>query len=456
MTRCGIGERSTVIAFARKFFNDPRTSVADLLRRPPEGYITSYDASLDAWRSSVIKGLTPKRIESVLSNADNGEIADALELFEEIVQRDARTRSVAGTRRRALTGLPYRIVSAADVQDDVRDKTLAEEAAAFVRESLDRVGGFKTSLIHMATAIGPNLAVLEQIWTSGRLVDIEPVPIWRLAIEPSKSFDIRVRTKEHPSTGIPATSPKFVVHVPEPSCRSPLSSSLLHAQATLYLIKRLALADWAAFVEQFGIPMRIGKYQNNASSEEKKSLLAALKNLGSSFYGAMSQNAAIEIIESSTRGIAPHEAIINHCGKETSILWLGGNLTSDTTGGTGTFAAADVQDDIREDIRDADIESESTTVRDQIIAPMVRFRFNRTDVPLPVFQRIKPETVDRIKLAQLLSLATREGLKVPRDWAYEQLGIPMPQLNDDGTTEAVLEPIDAFADGLTEGLGGSA
>ncbi len=443
-------------AFARKLFNDPRTTIADILRRPPEGYITSYDASLDAWRSSVVKGITPTRIESVLTNADNGEITDALILFEEIVQRDGKTRSVAGTRRRALTGLPYKIVSAADVQDDVADKRLAEDAAAFVRETLDGIVSLKRALKHMATAIGPNLAVLELIWASGRLIDIEPVPSWRLTMDLAKSLDVRVRTKGNQATGIPATSPKFVVHIPDAACGSPLSASLLHAQAVLFLIKRLGLADWAAYVEQFGIPMRIGKYQNNASSEEKKALLAALKNLGSSFYGAMSQNAAIEIVESSSRGVSPHEAIINFCARETAILWLGGNLTSDTTGGTGTFSAATVQDDIRDDIRDDDIESESSTLRGQLIAPMCRYRFNRTDVPLPVFQRIKPETVDRIKEAELFGKAQAIGMEVPEDMARERLGIAKPQVDDRGNREAVLEPIDAFATGLTEGLGGSA
>ncbi len=148
---------------------------------------------------------------------------------------------------------------------------------------------------------------------------------------------------------------------------------------------------------------------------------------------------------------APFEALLNFCTRETGILWLGGNLTSDTTGGTGTFAAATVQDSVRDDLPNDDIKREGRTVRDQVIHPIVMLGFPGRDVPVPYFQRIKPETIDRIKEAELMSKAQHIGMDVPDAWARERIGVPKPKVDDNGKREAVLEAPDAFEDGIREG-----
>ena len=145
---------------------------------------------------------------------------------------------------------------------------------------------------------------------------------------------------------------------------------------------------------------------------------------------------------------------MNFCSREQSILWLGGNLTSDTSGGTGTFAAAKVQDQVRADLRDDDIKREGRTVREQIIEPLVLLGYPGRDVPVPYFRRVKPETVDRIKESQLMFQAQRIGMEVPEAWARERIGVPKPQIDERGQKEPILEAPDAFETGLTEGFGG--
>ncbi len=409
-----------------------------------------YTPNLDSARERLTQGLDPQRLMAILRNGDEGQITDALQLFEEIERSDPRFYSAANTRRLALTGLDWDVTSASDVKQSVTDKVLAEEATAFVREQLDNLHGFDCALEHMATALGPNLSVIESVWESNAVIDLVPIPHPRLTMDLNQSRDVRVITTEE-RTGVVAESPKWLVHIPNAKGGSPICGSLSRSVAVLFLIKRLALADWAGYVELFGIPMRIGKYQPNASSSEKKALLAALKALGSSFYGAMSVNAAVEIVESSQRGTSPHEALINYCNREVAIAFLGGNLTSDTTGGTGTFAAATVQDNVRTDLRDDDIRREGRTLRDQLLGPMVELQFPGRAAPVPYFRRIKPETIDRIKESTVMMNAQRLGMDVPTDWAYKTLGIPKPQVDDNDRRESVLQPIDAFEDGLTEG-----
>ncbi len=179
-----------------------------------------------------------------------------------------------------------------------------------------------------------------------------------------------------------------------------------------------------------------------------------MKNLGSAAWAVVSGGIKVEFVESNQRGTAPFEALLNFCSRETGILWLGGNLTSDTTGGTGTFAAATVQDAVRDDLRNDDIKREGRTVRDQVIHPIVMLGFPGRDVPVPYFRRIKPETIDRIKEAELMSKAQFIGMDVPEAWARERIGVPKPKVDEQGKREAVLEAPDALEDSLAEAIDG--
>lgn len=411
---------------------------------PLGGRIVRRDPRLDLLQATVSDNLNFVSLRALLYSADGGDLARGLKLFEEMQQKDATLYSVARTRTKALTGLDYEIVSAAEVED-VEERDLADEAASFVREQLVKLDSFGGTLKHLATAIGSNLAVVELVWEGMRLVHMENVPSWRLRQETTEPSVVRVITAED-FKGVPAEGAKWVVHTPESAFGWPMAKALLRAGAFIYLIKMLAIADWAVFCEIYGMPIRIAKYQPGATPEEKTQLIDMMTNLGSKAFGVFSQAVTLEFVESSQRGTAPFKDLIEWCDRTQGKLWLGGNLTADTTGGTGTFAAANVQDEVREDLRDDDIKNEGLTVRRQIIGPMCGARFGR-EVPLPFFRRVKPETVDRKVEAELIAAAQRIGIKVPLDWALERVGIPKAQEKD-----KLLTPPDLFEDSLTEGI----
>jgi len=413
--------------------------------RPPEGRVYAWNSALDSLRSTLTPRLTFAQLAGLIQSGKDGDLAGTLALYEEMEQRDLRLRSVANTRRLALTRLEYEIVSASESMQEGADKTLADDAAAYVREAFQGLDGLDTTLKHLATAIGPNLAVAEIEWENYEPIAVFPVPSDRLTMNLSQSNEVRIVTQEQ-RMGIPAATPKFVVHIPDSVSGSPLAKSLSEAQAWIWLMKKLALADWAIFCEIFGMPVRIGKYRPSATVEEKKTLADMLKNIGTSAWAMVSEGTAFEFAESTQRGIAPYEALLNFCNRETAVGWLGGNLTTESTGVTGGLAAAVVQDAVRDDIRDDDIKNESATVGKQLIAPVVAFKYPGRDVALPTFRRVKPEIVDRQKEALLLRAAQGAGVQVPKAWAYKRLGIPEPQEGDD-----VLEPTDAFIAGVTEG-----
>lgn len=415
----------------------------DVLAGAPAGRVFSYDPNLDSDRSELAKTLTFAKLHTIISSAKGGDITDALELFEDMESRDLRLFSLANTRRLGVTRLQWEIVSAADVQARKIDEAAANEAASYVREHLDDLPTFKTALDHLATAIGPNLAVVEKVWEYGELIELEPVPNGRLTMKPQESDAIRVRTAEERSYGIEADPRKFVVYTPKNLSGSPLAKTLSQATAYIWLYKKLAVSDWGAFCELFGMPVRVGKYDRNTPDREKTALKNMLENMGSRAWAMISRAVEIEFVESSQRGTAPFEAFMNALGREMAMGWLGATMSADTTGATGTYAAARVHDEVRDDLQDDDLAREAAMVREQIIAPMVAYRFPGRDMPIPFFQRSKPE--DSKALAETVSAWQQAGLPVPLDWARRKSGIPEVKAG-----EAVLTRPDAWEEGIRE------
>ena len=91
--------------------------------RPKPGRVVLPRAE-DSVRDYPGAGLTPSRLVAILREADDGSLATAMQLFEEMEEKDAHLFSIANTRRLALTGLKWQIVSAADVREGT-DRRLA-------------------------------------------------------------------------------------------------------------------------------------------------------------------------------------------------------------------------------------------------------------------------------------------------------------------------------------------
>lgn len=371
---------------------------------------------------AMTNGLNHEKLSALLTQIRDGALDTGLQLCEDMEELDSDLVSVCNTRQRALTALDWEVQSAADTAKGNVNKADADQAAQYVRDVLGELECFDGLLRHMSTAITRNFSADEIIWDGIKPVDFLAVAAPRLYMDPQQPGVVRVRTRGN-TMGYVAKTPDFIVHIPHGSPNNPFRAAPLRIQAREWLIKQIAKADWSKYVNIFGTPFRWATYEANATDEEKARLLKLLETMGRLSYGAFSKGVELELKESSQRGDSPHQRIIEWVSKVQAKLLLGGNLTSDTTGGTGTFAAGKVQEEVREDLRDDDIAAEGATIRQQLIAPMVWFKFWRP-MPLPKFRRVKPEAVDRIQLAQLIESAQRIGIEVGADWAHDTLGIP--------------------------------
>jgi len=380
----------------------------------------------DSVRDYPSSGLTPSRLISILREADDGSLSSAMQLFEEMEEKDAHLFSVANTRRLGVTGLDWQIVSAAEVRDGV-DRTMADESAEYCREALSRIDTFDEALQHLSLAIGRNVALAELVWEAEAdgltLAQIVPVDFTRIVFD--ELDRVRVLTQDEPEDGVALPPNKFVIHTPHATSGHAQRGGLLRVTAMVYLAKNLAMKDWMVFAEVFGMPVRIARYEPSATPEEKRELIRMLESLGSNAAGIFSRAVELEVIEAG-RGTAgpPYDTLINFLNREMSKAWLGQTLTTETVGASGTFAASKVHEMVRQDIREDDVRKEGATIRRDILGPLVRFKFGE-EAAVPFFKRKPGRPQDVREFTDMLDAAVmRLGMKVPERWARETLGIP--------------------------------
>lgn len=386
----------------------------------------------DTMRDYPATGLTPRKLVAILRDADAGDLQAIMQLFEEMEEKDAHLYAVAATRRLALTGLPWEIVNAAELDSSI-DRNIAEQTADHARQRLASIEGLQESLEHLSLAVGRNIAVAEIIWENRNgfvPAHVVPVDFGRITVD--ETDRIRIITREHPDEGIIPPPMKFMIHTPHARSGHPQRGGLLRATAMAFLAKSFALKDWMIFAEIFGMPVRIARYQPSATEEEKRELITMLESLGTNAAGIFSHAIDLQIVEAN-RGTTgpPYPPLVEFLNREISKAWLGQTLTTDTFGQRGSFAAGRVHEIVRQDILADDMRREALTVRRDLLAPITRLTFG-PDAPVPLFRRITRKPLDLKSVAEIADMArNRLGMSVPRKWLYETLQIPLPQEGED-------------------------
>ena len=390
-------------------------------------------------------GITPSRVLNLLQSADAGTPQLQFELFAEMLQKWPRLAAVEATRRLALTGLEWEISphdnarvrsprgAALDAARLVSEATAAGDAgrrveiAHFCRESLTELDRFREGLDHLANAIAYGISVCELVWDGGRLIDIVPVPYSRLIADPDEPWRLRVRTEDDQSRGVALDDQpaKWVVHRPKSRPGRQFEGGLLRASALLYVAQNLSFKDWLIYSQIAGMPVRVARFEPGTPQADKDALLTMLTKLGTDAVAAFSKNVDLDLLEAKS-GQKPYQPLQDYCNVEITILWLGQHLTTDMRS-TGSRAAAEVHDRVREDLLVDDIHDEAATIRRDLLGPLVRARFG-DDAPVPRFRRSLIQSIDTKSLAETLSVAVNElGLRVPNRWLHQTLGIPEPE-----------------------------
>jgi phage gp29-like protein len=375
----------------------------------------------ERWSSYPSAGLTPGRLAEIFREADQGTVWRQMELFEEMEEKDAHLAAILQTRKMAVLGKDYEVMPYAGTPED-------EKIAAAVGDLVYGIPNLEEALLDLLDAIGKGFALTEIIWEvagdMARVSDLRWIPQKKVIF--GDDLKPRLLTAESGWQGEEPPSWKVIYHRYKARSGTAPRGGVLRVVAWMYLLKNYALKDWAAFNEVFGMPLRLGKYDPAASAADREALARAIRNLGADAAGVISKATEIEFVEAASRAgnANPYQVMAEFCNREMSKAVLGQTLTTDTAGATGTYAAARVQAQVRGDLVEADAQGLATTIREQLLRPLVGFNFG-WDKPVPWF-RFRYEEEDDLKtLSEVYRNLAALGLPLSREHVAERFGVSL-------------------------------
>ena len=379
-------------------------------------------------------GLTPLKLSRILRDGDAGDLLEQSELFEEIEEKDPHLFSKMQTRKNAVTGLDFEVIPFSS--DEEGDKKIAE----FVSDQLQSIENMEEVMLDLLDAIGKGLSVSEIIWgySEDKIIvkEIHHKHLKNFFFDPDDQF--KVRTVEHPE-GILLPVNKFIIHRYKARSGHPARGGVIRVLAWMYLFKNYTIKDWVSFAEVYGMPLRLGKYDAAASSDDKEALRQALYSLGSDASGIVPTSTMIEFIESNKTSSADvYERLARYCDEQISKAVLGQTLTSDSGG--GSYAQSKTHNEVRHDLTVADCKALASTLRKYLIRPLVLFNFG-DDSRLPTIRFDTEEAGDQKETAEIYkTLINDVGLKISADHVYKKFGIPKPEANEEILKPAQVNP----------------
>jgi len=394
---------------------------------PPAGTVRpdtrelSVAAIRDRWSGYPSHGLTPERLARIFRQADNGDVLRQAELFEEMEEKDAHLASQFQLRKMAVQGLPWEIIPAAQ-------NSSARETADFCRSFLEGLTDFDENILDLLDALPKGYSMMEILWEiSSREVHIRKLR-W---VHPKKvtfheSLTPRILTELDPVRGIEPPPFKFVYHRCRARSGYDTRAGIMRVCAWMYLFKNYAVKDWVGFIEVYGMPLRIGRYEPGATRADREALIRAVSMLGSDAAGIISKSTEIEFIEAQKGSSANvHEGLASFCDAQMSKAILGQTLASEpgTGKGSGSYALGRVHSEVRQDIVEADCRALAKTITQQVLRPLVGFNFG-WDAPVPRFQFLCEPPEDMKSVAEVYKILSEIGFEFSSEQLAERFKLP--------------------------------
>lgn len=368
-------------------------------------------------------GLDPGRLATILREADGGDPVRYMELAEQVEERFTQYLAVLGTRKRQVAQLEITVDPASDAPDHVRH-------ADMVRDWLER-DELSDELFDILDAIGKGWSFTEILWDTSE-GQWSPSLAWRnprwfrpdrVGLTRPLMLDERGQERELPGG-------KFITASIKAKSGLPLRSGLARPATWLWMFSAFTQRDWAIFTQNFGMPVRIGKYGAGATEQDKETLYRAVANIAGDMAAVIPESMMIEFIEAKGLGasVKHYEERADWLDRQASKLVLGQTATTDSV--TGGLGSGKEHSEVREDIERADAKALAGVLNRDLVRVWVALEFG----PQKAYPKIRigrPETADVQMILEAVAKLLPAGLKVGQRQMAELIGIGAPDDDDE-------------------------
>lgn len=206
----------------------------------------------------------------------------------------------------------------------------------------------------------------------------------------------------------------------------------IYKVAPYVIYKRGGYGDWAQFVELFGMPFRIGKY-NAYDVTTRDEIIKSLQAFGAAPWAVVPKEAEFEFMQNNASGNGDlYDKFLARCDKEILITVLGQTMT--TIDGSSK-SQSETHKEVEEDIN----KSDRKFIR-RILNANVLPILEASGLPVKGGKFVFPEQGESLTTEQRVNIALsikNNGVPVADEYLYEISGVSKPE---DGQTVSRLSP----------------
>jgi phage gp29-like protein len=343
----------------------------------PTGRLTTVDTRSEP--SFTGRSITSDAIHSALSAAESGQPRQLFAIYRDMIISSSHIQAEMSKRKLAVLTSTPEWVSA-----DGSDK---DPAVDLLNECIPDKMIVLRAILHLLDGFLWPVAVVEKVFKSenGRYIlsDLIPVPAHLLdyASGTLKIFDV------DPNTGTPLGS----THEPDPNryiihrghvlsfpdnWGGPMRSILFW-----WLLSTMGREWWGRMVEKYGTPFILGKY--DPADDQSRTMLQSAFRLATRLGGlVVPRSTEVEILQAAAQSSGDaHARFVEFCNNQISILIVGQVLSSDAQSTGLGSGVANLQSQVRDDIRQFDSTMISATIQTQLLAHILEI--NNQSVPTP-------------------------------------------------------------------------
>ena len=362
------------------------------------------------------KNLTPARAATLLLDAEQGNLRALADHADDMEERDTHLFSELSKRRRACQFADWKL--------ELHNPNAVEQKALDQLAELIRDMPIADTLWDMTDAIHKSYSCTELQWERVEKLwlptTLQHRPAAWFKTEPNARDTLLLRDTN--GNGETLQEFSWITHIHKARSGYLTNTALARVTVWPFLFRAFSSRDFAEFLEIYGLPVRLGRYPSGSTTEERSTLLRAVTAIGHNAAGIIPANMAIEFQQAANGQADPYMAMVLWAERGISKAVLGGTLTSEIDG-KGSYAAANVHDSVRLELRQADLRMLGKTLTRDLIRPLALFNTTLTRIPRMVFDDTAPEDL-QLYADALPKLA--EVMPIPLSWAQNKLKIPAP------------------------------
>jgi phage gp29-like protein len=322
--------------------------------------------------ASLAAHLSADRMVAIVRAAEAGDCTVLFRVYLDAIYGSAHLQAEFSKRK-------LNVLGEAPVVVPVDGKNAADLAAAdFCRDLLHATPNWVGVCNHLLDAALYPVALVERVYrpsaTGFTLAELVPVPHRLLDF---RSGELRVFDTDPTGQVLPTSHPadpaRYVIHRGHLLTGPDQFGGPMRALLWWWLLSSMDRTWWARFLERFGSPFLLGRY--DANDDASRSVLEAAFSLATRIGGlVVTRDTEVEIKEAAAAGTGEaYKVFIELCHREMSKLIVGQTLSAEAQSTGLGSGLANAQEGVREDIRKWDALILGAAIRQQIFRPALQY-----------------------------------------------------------------------------------